>query len=65
MTVPLGVAVLGALALAGWGACRLRARRHADDAHRNVLALLADQAVDLADDRARADDRAIADNLDI
>lgn len=61
MTVPLGVAVLGVLALAGWGACRLRARRDADEAHRNVLALLADQT----DARALADDRAIADNLDI
>jgi len=57
---PLLVALV--VLLARWASAR---RRDADEAHRNVLALLADQADDLADDRARADDRAIADNLDI
>lgn len=47
---PLLVALV--VLLARWASAR---RRDADEAHRNVLALLAEQA----------DDRAIADNLDI
>jgi len=53
---PLLVALV--VLLARWASAR---RRDADEAHRNVLALLAEQA----DTQARADDRAIADNLDI
>lgn len=53
---PLLVALV--VLLARWASAR---RRDADEAHRNVLALLADQA----DARERADDRAIADNLDV
>jgi len=58
--------LLAALAVAGaWlltlGLCRAAARADADEAHRNLLDLLAEQT----EARERADARAIADNLDI
>ena len=47
--------------LAIGGLARWLARRDADIAHRNLAALLADQVAE----QERADDRAIADKLDI
>lgn len=50
-----------AVGLAIGGLARWLARRDADIAHRNLAALLAEQVAD----QERADERAIADNLDI
>ena len=50
-----------AVALVIGGLARWLGRRDADIAHRNLAALLAEQVAD----QERADDRAIADNLDI
>lgn len=50
------------IAIAAWRAWRRQAAgRDAEAAQRDLLALLAEQA----DQRERADDRAIADNLDL
>jgi hypothetical protein len=56
MTWPVAVLLViacGVVAL--WWLCRYLARQDADEAHRNLARLLAEQA----------DDRAIADNLDV
>ena len=61
MTWPLDLLVIACLCLLGWAICRMVARRSADEAHANLARLLAEQA----DDRERADERVIADNLDV
>ena len=53
--------VLLVLSIIGWAVCRIGALHDADTAHRELLALLAEQA----DAQTRADDRALADNLDL
>lgn len=52
LVIACGVVVL-------WWLCRYLARQDADEAHRNLARLVAEQAAE------RADDRAIADNLDV
>ena len=47
--------LIACLWLLGWAICRMVAWQDADEAHTNLARLLAEQA----------DDRAIADNLDI
>lgn len=44
-----------------WALCRMSAWQDADEAPRGLVGLVAEQA----DQRERADDRAIAENLDI
>ena len=51
---------IGVLAL-GWALCRMAAGDDVPGAQQRLLAMLAEQA----DQRERADDRAIAENLDI
>lgn len=47
--------------LLGWALCRMSARGDVTDGQRNLVDLLAEQA----DQRERADARALADNLDL
>ena len=49
------------LLVVGWSVCRMSARQDAEAAQRHLLDLLAEQA----DRQAQADDRVIADNMNI
>ena len=56
------VAAAGAgLLVMGWSVCRMSDRQDAEAAQRHLLDLLAEQT----DRQAQADDRVIADNLDV
>ena len=57
----LGLLMVLVLWILAWAICRINAAHDADTAHRELLALLAEQA----DAQTRADDRALADNLDL
>lgn len=57
----IGALVVGLAWLMVWALCRMAARGDTEEAQRNLVDLLAEQA----DARERADARALADNLDL
>ena len=54
----LGLLLVVGIYAVGWSLCRLSARQDAEEAQRELLALLADQA-------RQKDESEIADNLDV